>query len=1233
MPRYACSLFLWLLALSLGLLTRPLGATCGLELETVLVEHTPCGSAVGRVSVILRGTGTAPLTYLWSNGATTPSLTGLAAGAYQLTLTDAQGCALQTEALVRDFGSAQLSNLTLTPALCASANGGMAFTLTGNAPYLVNWTGPVSGSLTNQSNNVSIGNLEAGSYLLEWQDANGCRAFRRVEIVRNGGISMLASAFQRPSCGVPDGVLRASATAGSLPFTFFLNDVLVGTFPSSSQDFTNLSAGTYRLRIRDNSGCEANAVFTLDELGATPLNTGDFQFGNALCPAGDEGFIRETSPSALAYEVFDLRSNQVVGPLPQNNLPAGPYEVRLTTGGCRSALFVNLTGPLPWRLETQAENPVCQAGRANVLTGLSGANGAYLYQWSNGTTNANLTNVFPNNYALTLTDGAGCSFVRTDIRVSNCSSTEELSVRVGQGLNFCVDTLDISGAVGSVLNLCSGSVRNGSLNALGIDGCLSYTAGAQMGLDTVCVEVCNAARDFCDTTTVVINILAPLDTILVPIATNTNEVVCPSLGALPSALVSATDLSCRPLRLGLLNGIDQTTGCVDYAAGLVMGRDTICVAYCDGNFCDTTVYVFVIQSPIDTQRLSLVANSNLEACMNLGVFPGVVQSVTDLSCSVLQFGGLAGINFATACADYAAGNRVGVDTLCLAVCDDQGFCDTTIILFEVVPRSDTVRLTLGAGTAAVDTCLFGFQFPASGITSITDLGCDALNEGGIVVDLATGCIRYTPPASVPNAGLRSDTVCLVFCDANYCDTAVFIFDNLEPDCSNRVVPANLGAQGPNCANLGLCLPIPFDSISFYNLSIDGSPYGGLVTGCAFVTRIQYPFSLIPGCPGNFTITWRIGNVNFGPVQVTGLQGIINQMNVWDQNTVWQLTGNNGIALGINQGNDNLVYGNLNVQCVGAAVPTVLGPTTQNQVAGGSNISFAAPGRYELWTRGPLGCVDTTVVEVLCAQTSVVLDTIILGDSIRNCNIDLSQVNNVQRVENVCTGSGLVGFSLDANLQNCLNYVGLGLGQDTACVVVCDTVAGVCDTTIFIVTVILPVPIAVRDSFVMPFNASSFSFDVCANDSFPRLAFGIRILDQPSRGVLTGGDCDWVYRPNNPNVCGVDSFRYELSNASGLDTAWVYVVAPCRPFSISEGISPNGDGINDFFVVNSLQDFPNHELLIFNRWGNLVFQARDYQNDWSGTFNGRDLPDGVYFYFIYLNNARGDIFQGTLIIRR
>lgn len=94
----------------------------------------------------------------------------------------------------------------------------------------------------------------------------------------------------------------------------------------------------------------------------------------------------------------------------------------------------------------------------------------------------------------------------------------------------------------------------------------------------------------------------------------------------------------------------------------------------------------------------------------------------------------------------------------------------------------------------------------------------------------------------------------------------------------------------------------------------------------------------------------------------------------------------------------------------------------------------------------------------------------------------------------------------------------------------------------------------------------------------------------------------------------------------------------KDFFIPEGFSPNEDGINDMFAIRGIQNYPNNTIVIFNRWGNKLFEASPYQNNWSGKattglrVGGDELSEGVYFYVLDLGN-NSKVYKGTIYLNR
>ena len=86
----------------------------------------------------------------------------------------------------------------------------------------------------------------------------------------------------------------------------------------------------------------------------------------------------------------------------------------------------------------------------------------------------------------------------------------------------------------------------------------------------------------------------------------------------------------------------------------------------------------------------------------------------------------------------------------------------------------------------------------------------------------------------------------------------------------------------------------------------------------------------------------------------------------------------------------------------------------------------------------------------------------------------------------------------------------------------------------------------------------------------------------------------------------------------------------REIVIPTGFSPNGDGINDYWQIVGIDNYPKNTITIFNRLGIKVFSSSNYKNDWNGFFNGKVVPDGTYFY--ELNLGGNNIKKGYVYIK-
>lgn len=183
----------------------------------------------------------------------------------------------------------------------------------------------------------------------------------------------------------------------------------------------------------------------------------------------------------------------------------------------------------------------------------------------------------------------------------------------------------------------------------------------------------------------------------------------------------------------------------------------------------------------------------------------------------------------------------------------------------------------------------------------------------------------------------------------------------------------------------------------------------------------------------------------------------------------------------------------------------------------------------------------------------------------------------------------------------------------------------------------PSPIAADDSYEIPFQQEA-SLNILLNDSTFGEAIQINLIQYPTGGNVTiENDSIFQYAPNNLFV-GTDRMIYEIcvencACALAEVTLQVGADAPCTVPTI---FTPNGDGINDQLIITCLLDdtgYPDSQITIYNNWGDEVYRSPiPYQNDWDGTFKGKNLPVGTYYYILNFGSVSSPV-AGFIVIQR
>ena len=263
--------------------------------------------------------------------------------------------------------------------------------------------------------------------------------------------------------------------------------------------------------------------------------------------------------------------------------------------------------------------------------------------------------------------------------------------------------------------------------------------------------------------------------------------------------------------------------------------------------------------------------------------------------------------------------------------------------------------------------------------------------------------------------------------------------------------------------------------------------------------------------------------------------------------------------------------------------------------------------------GPLLVNDTASTN---KNTAVVVNVLVndndLDGTLSNPTIDVATLN----------GTLLVNVNGTITYTPNLNFVGIDSFQYKAC----DNGLPIsCGNAWVIINVKQVIdnnkPIAVNDTIVVK-EGTSVVFNVTLNDTDDKGLGMPHVILSPKYGtLLLRADTTFIYTPNE-GYFGPDNFTYrigDLGTPNLFDTALVIIKVTENTLKIPGGFSPDGDGLNDYFVIPGIEKYPNNVLRVINRWGEEVFVRQRYANDWGGEPNlglriqDGKLPGGTYFY--------------------
>jgi gliding motility-associated-like protein len=359
--------------------TVQIGNIPGPDISIALINPVSCfGGNNGSAIASVLG-GSAPVNVSWGTVPVQTGLTatGLSAGTWIATATDANGCIDTAQARVPQPPVLSTA-ITGTNAICLLNTGSAVATASGGvAPYTFVWSNNQSGP--------NIGNLAAGTYTVTATDSRGCQATASVVILQEGSPVPTITGHTDVTCfGGNNGSASVSATLGVAPYTFTWGTVPTQTGPNA----VNLAAGTYTVTVTDDNGCQNITSVTIAQ--PTPL-TAPSVATDVACwatqnPNGTIGVIASGGTPSYSYLWSTVPAQTTSF---ATGLAPGIYSVTITDrNGCQLTVRDTVGLQASPVVVAGPDASFCEGeGGALVFASATGGAPGYYYQWWCDSTN------------------------------------------------------------------------------------------------------------------------------------------------------------------------------------------------------------------------------------------------------------------------------------------------------------------------------------------------------------------------------------------------------------------------------------------------------------------------------------------------------------------------------------------------------------------------------------------------------------------------------------------------------------------------------------------------------------------------------------------------------------------------------------------------------------------------------------------------------------------------------
>ncbi len=1195
----------------------------------IMTSITCNGSDDASITLTPSGGSGAGYTYNWNpvppNGNGTNQATNLGPGLWSVDITDGSGC-VETY----DYNLTEPSTIDITPTFTdvtcnGSCDGSISLTVSGGyGTYTYQWF--MNGTVMPGETNPNISNLCPGNYNVEVTDMGGCTVTLNNDITVSEPFSISApiSSTDVTCNGSCDGTATVTPSGGTLPYIINWYDASNALIGQTGINAINLCPGDYYAIVTDANNCmfTSNTVTISENAALTQTITINDASCFGLCD-GDASILVNGGALPYTYNWLDVLDNPLPGGTTANvnNLCAGNYTIEvIDANGCSTGeQNVVINGTTEITANLFSNDATCGVNDGNATVNPSGGTPGYTYQWYDaslnslaGETNQILLNVGSGVYFVDVTDANGCN-QQFSVTISDIPSTtltwDNITYPTCFGANDGAIEATVTGT-----NLPLSFVWNpGGYTTEDIS---NLTAGNY----TLMVTDALGCINFYDTT-----LIEPSEITVTPTITDSDCNLCN--GEISVFLNGGT---------GVLTSVWNNGSMGTLVSNLCPAIYEITVT--DGNGCT------------QTDQISVGNNSGLTATSNVSAINCI--NACDGEITISGVGGTApySYNWLNFPSNNQTESNLCADTYFIEVTDAIG-CTYPIDVELIEPVNFTVTEfitppTCGNTDGSIALTVTGGNPPFTYLWNTTDVTqtISNLSEGiyTVTVTDANGCsqdFNYNlNNSTAPQIELtKTDLSCHGICIGSISSTVtggtptytyqwMDEFGNTLPGETNPTI-SNLCAGNYTLQvtdNLGcvsyqtteiiepdtILLNTPFVTPISCNGTCDGiitvNPIGG-TPGYSFTwddPNNQTTPNAIDLCTGTYTVDITDAN----GCQVSQTENITEPMPIQvvldsTQSATCINSADGGIFITISGGNPPL---------------SIAWTQNEKDTVFVEDLTNALPGPYIVEVIDANGCtfVDTFNIDTLLTVLAFAgNDTIVCFEQ----GVTLNGTSNQ-------TDADFTWFDLNGNILSDTSVLNLSAQTTGNNTYLLNANYSGCDYT---------------DTVVVTTNGEIL---VDAGPDIELLTNATGVIGGSPTTDITN---TIIWTPNtylndstlaNPSVISPDediTYYVTVIDTNGCQNTDSVYVEVIPTLVIPDGISPNGDGKNETWQLVFKDDFPDMEVSVYNRWGELLFYDNNgYANEWDGKYNGEELPVGTYYYVIDVHNELyPDPFTGPITIMR